>query len=101
MMTPPLVDYLCKYGDTRITVASNIIEDAQKIAARHPNHMDACYLDVFDVSVSIYLAFSVHVQMHCDGLYSDNLLSCESLVLTCVFCGISFRLPPLRLLYAR
>lgn len=50
MMTPPLVDYLCKYGDTRITVASNIVEDAQKVADRHPNHMDAIYLDVFDAA---------------------------------------------------
>ena len=28
MMTPPLLDYLVKFGDTHITVASNIIEDA-------------------------------------------------------------------------
>ena len=27
LMTPPLVDYLCKFGDTHITVASNILED--------------------------------------------------------------------------
>ena len=31
MMTPPLVDYLTKFGDTHITVASNIVEDARKI----------------------------------------------------------------------
>ena len=51
MMTPPLVDYLVKFKDTRITVASNIIEDAKKIASRHPSYMDAVYLDVFNVSV--------------------------------------------------
>ena len=51
MMTPPLVDYLTKFGDTHITVASNLIEDARKIAARHPSHMSAIYLDVFDVSI--------------------------------------------------
>ena len=28
MMTPPLVDYLTKYGDTHITVASNVLADA-------------------------------------------------------------------------
>lgn len=50
MMTPPLVDYLTKFGDTHITVASNLIEDARKIAARHPSHMSAIYLDVFDAA---------------------------------------------------
>ena len=50
LMTPPLVDYLCSYGDTHITVASNILEDAQKIASRHPKHMTATFVDVFDVS---------------------------------------------------
>ena len=54
MMTPPLVDYLCKFGDTHVTVASNIIEDAQKIASRHPNHMSAMFLDVFDVSLQLF-----------------------------------------------
>ena len=28
LMTPPLVDYLCSFNDTRITVASNILKDA-------------------------------------------------------------------------
>ena len=50
MMTPPLLDYLVKFGDTHITVASNILEDAQKVAAKHPQHISAVYLDVFDVS---------------------------------------------------
>lgn len=50
LMTPPLIDYLCKFGDTHITVASNILKDAQMMAARHPNNMSATYLDVFDVS---------------------------------------------------
>ena len=55
LMTPPLVDYLCKFGDTHITVASNIVEDARKVASRHPSHMDAIYLDVFDVSLLLHL----------------------------------------------
>jgi alpha-aminoadipic semialdehyde synthase len=50
LMTPPLVDYLCKFGDTSITVASNILADAEKVASRHPNHMKAIFLDVTDVS---------------------------------------------------
>jgi glutamyl-tRNA reductase len=28
MMTPPLIEYLTKFGDTHITIASNIVEDA-------------------------------------------------------------------------
>ena len=50
MMTPPLVDYLCKFGDTHITVASNILADAERVAKRHPQHMSAIFLDVLDVS---------------------------------------------------
>ena len=67
MMTPPLVDYLTKFGDTHITVASNLIEDARKIASRHPNHMSAIYLDVFDVS--IFANKNLFARM-------DNLLNC-------------------------
>ena len=56
MMTPPLVDYLTKFGDTHITVASNIVEDARKICQRHPQHMGPLNLDVFDVSnIASYL----------------------------------------------
>ena len=50
LMTPPLIDYLCKFGDTHITVASNIIEDARKLCERHPQHMSPLLVDVFDVS---------------------------------------------------
>jgi hypothetical protein len=50
LMTPPLVDYLVSFNDTRITVASNIIKDAEKIAKRHPTCMSAMFLDVMDVS---------------------------------------------------
>ena len=46
LMTPPLVDYLCAFKDTHITVASNILEDAQKVATRHPEFMSAKYLDI-------------------------------------------------------
>ena len=52
LMTPPLVDYLTKFKDTRITVASNLIEDAQRVAKRAPDMMEAVYLDVFDVSAN-------------------------------------------------
>jgi saccharopine dehydrogenase-like NADP-dependent oxidoreductase len=47
-MTPPLVDYMCSFKDTHITVASNLINDAKRVASKHPQFMDAAYLDVFD-----------------------------------------------------
>ena len=50
LMTPPLVDYLASFNDTRIIVASNILKDAEKIAKRHPHCMSAMFLDVTDVS---------------------------------------------------
>ena len=49
-MTPPLVDYLCSFKDTHITIASNLIDDAKRVASKYPDLMDAAYLDVFDVS---------------------------------------------------
>ena len=58
MMTPPLLDYLVKFGDTHITVASNILEDAQKVAAKHPTHISAMYLDVFDVRIFLFFLWS-------------------------------------------
>ena len=36
LMTPALVDYLVQFKDTQITVASNILSDAETIAKRHP-----------------------------------------------------------------
>ena len=50
-MTPPLVDYLTSFTDTHITVASNLIDDAKRVANRKPSQMDAIYIDVFDVSM--------------------------------------------------
>ena len=52
-MTPPLVDYLCSFKDTHITIASNLINDAKRVASKYPDLMDAVYLDVFDVSNKI------------------------------------------------
>ena len=46
LMTPPLVDYLVSFKDTHITVASNILEDAKRVASRHPNFMSARFLDI-------------------------------------------------------
>ena len=57
LMTPPLVDYMCSFKDTHITVASNLINDAKRIASKHPDFMDAVYLDVFDVRRPFYYDF--------------------------------------------
>ena len=36
LMSPALVDYLVKFKDTQITVASNLLKEAESVAARHP-----------------------------------------------------------------
>lgn len=48
LMTPPLIDYLTSFGDTHMTVVSNLEADAQALCKRAPGHMDAGYLDVSD-----------------------------------------------------
>ena len=35
MMTPALIDYLLSFKDTTITIGSNLIEDAKRIAAKN------------------------------------------------------------------
>ena len=49
-MTPGLVDYLISFKDTHITVASNILKDAEQVAQRHPKSMSAVYIDITNVS---------------------------------------------------
>ena len=49
LMTPALVDYLCSFKDTHITVASNMIKEAEGIAARHPQFIKAALIDIFNV----------------------------------------------------
>jgi len=48
MMTPPLIDYLMGFGDTHITVASNLIKDAERLCIKYPKSMSASFLDVMD-----------------------------------------------------
>ena len=45
-----LVDYLVEFKDTNITVASNLIKEAEGIAARHPQFIKAALVDIFNVS---------------------------------------------------
>ena len=47
-MTPQLINHLCKYDDSHITIAANILEDAQRLAKMHPDKMSAVYLDISD-----------------------------------------------------
>jgi hypothetical protein len=51
-MTPPLIDYLVKFQDTHVTIASNLIEDAKKLSSKHPSFTSAHLLDIFNVSFS-------------------------------------------------
>ena len=51
LMTPALIDYLVKFEDTRITVASNIEEDARRIASKHPTYCKSTYLDIMKVAI--------------------------------------------------
>ena len=51
MMTPPLIKELLSHGDTKITIASNILKDAQMLAAKDPANLKAAFLDVSDLKV--------------------------------------------------
>ena len=46
LMTPPLIRELISHGDTKITIASNMLKEAQGLAAKAPEHLTAVYLDV-------------------------------------------------------
>ena len=39
LMAPPLLDYLNMFKDSKITIASNILEDAQKLAKKDPENL--------------------------------------------------------------
>ena len=51
LMTPPLIDYLVSFKDTKITVASNIQKDAESLCKKYPLFMNGVFLDVQNVSV--------------------------------------------------
>lgn len=57
LMTGPLIDYLISFQDTYVTIASNLLEDAQLLASRNLTFLSAIYLDVFDVSPSSLFIF--------------------------------------------
>ncbi len=46
MMTPCFIEYLTRRKENRITIASNILIDAQKLAAWRPDQCEAVELDV-------------------------------------------------------
>ena len=64
LMTPALVDYLCAFKDTQVTVASNMIKEAEGIAARHPQFIKPALIDIFNVS---------DIQ-RCDNTYRKRIL---------------------------
>ena len=55
LMTPALVDYLVQFKDTQITVASNLLKEAEGISARHPQFIKAALVDIFNVIDTEYL----------------------------------------------
>jgi hypothetical protein len=55
LMTPALVDYLVSFKDTYITVASNLVKEAEGVASRHPQFAKAAFLDIFSVCIQSYL----------------------------------------------
>lgn len=58
LMTPPLIDYLMSFNDTHLTVASNMLKEAQALCKKYPSHMDATELDVFNVSLNVILTYT-------------------------------------------
>jgi len=36
LMTPALLDYLVSFKDTKVTVGSNNLDEAKKVASKHP-----------------------------------------------------------------
>jgi alpha-aminoadipic semialdehyde synthase len=48
LMTPPLINYLSKFPDTHISIASNLIEDAKRLASKNPQNLSAEFLDIED-----------------------------------------------------
>lgn len=46
MMTATLIEYLIQFGDTHITVASNVLPEAQKLAQKFGPSVSAAFLDI-------------------------------------------------------
>jgi len=49
MMTPPLIRELLKKGDVKITIASNLVKEAEALCAFDPRNLSAAFLDVKDL----------------------------------------------------
>lgn len=52
-MTTALIDYLISFKDTQITIASNMLEEAQKLTKKDVNFLVATNLNVFNVRLSL------------------------------------------------
>ena len=49
MMTKTLIKQLLSYGDTKITIASNMLNEAKALVAMDPKNLAAVFLDVTDL----------------------------------------------------
>jgi saccharopine dehydrogenase-like NADP-dependent oxidoreductase len=50
MMAKAVLEILTKFNDSKITVASNILEQAEQLAKAYPKHTNAAFVDIFNVS---------------------------------------------------
>jgi len=46
MMTTTLIEYLIKFGDTHVTVASNVLAEADKLAKKFGPSVSSSFLDI-------------------------------------------------------
>jgi len=59
MMAKAVLEILSKYDDSKITVASNILEQAKELAEMFPKCTEAAYVDIFNVRLLlVYFPFS-------------------------------------------
>jgi glutamyl-tRNA reductase len=49
MMTATLIEYLTKFGDTHITVASNVLKEAQILGEKYGSSVLAVFLDIKNI----------------------------------------------------
>jgi hypothetical protein len=49
MMTATLIEYLVKFGDTHVTVASNVLADADNLAKKFGSSVSSTFLDIKNI----------------------------------------------------
>ena len=62
MMTKTLIKQLLSYGDTKITIASNMLNEAKALVAMDPKNLAAVFLDVTDLKAVEDVEKLTHVE---------------------------------------